>query len=73
MTTSAQFRRCIFRDYPVRLLPEELRAEFDFEALVVVTVEALRGIGSGETFVEAIFGYQDGAVVQQSERVLTWP
>jgi hypothetical protein len=73
MTTSQPFRRNIFHDYPVRLLPEDLRAEFEEHQLVRVTVEALRGIKSGDMFVEIVFGYGDEGVGQRSETTLVWP
>ena len=61
-------QRIIVRGYPVSLLPDDLKGDFEIDARVTVTVEMEGSWMRGSTAVEIIHEFQSGKVVKLSER-----
>jgi hypothetical protein len=61
--------RNVFRRYPIRLLPDDLREGFERDALVTVTIEF--DASESDEFAETEFEYLDGVVVRRSTRILS--
>jgi hypothetical protein len=60
--------RNVFRNYPAKNLPEDLRFDLDPDALVTITIETEDVKTRGSLMVESIFDYRGGRVIKVSER-----
>jgi hypothetical protein len=66
-----ELRRNIFHHVPAELLPDDLRAEFDADAIVTVTVETEGEFPPGSICIEAVFMCRDRQFIKVSERTFT--
>jgi hypothetical protein len=65
-----QLVRNIYRNYPVRRLPDDLKAELDEAEFVTVTIENEYKVTSGTIILETEFDFRDGQVTRIGERLI---